>query len=343
MDRLLANEMLFPDQELVSANGWFRARLAADGSFGIYRVQTKTTIWSPMTPRQQNARLDMQADGNLVAYTSSGSPYWSSGTDRHPGACVVLSNDGDMGVFTTQNKRVWHSDSAQDLASPTIRYRGQNDTMFNETSESWKAMCSVLPCSLALQWPGYSTAIVEDVIDGNSVVIQLWKGWCPKFLGPVVQVFPGGVGGEVGIYRRIPGKVRPASLPFLPSSLEALILDSLASAADEDLWWPFPELATRVEFTLHNPVSGEVFFNAGPQSSFWLAKWMDDASYKAYAEGLGAPPTILSPWYIDGAAVPASPDGFVLDFKINGKSYPSWSEAPGTSNLSATGMLLGLC
>jgi hypothetical protein len=67
-----------------------------------------------------------------------------------------------------------------------------------ETSDEWKQACLALPCFSLLAWPDYKTTTVEDVIDGEPVVIQLWKGWCQKFFGD--DDFPGGIGAEVGIY-----------------------------------------------------------------------------------------------------------------------------------------------
>ena len=70
-----------------------------------------------------------------------------------------------------------------------------------ETSEDWKKACLPLPCFAAVWWPDYATKVVEDTIDGQPVVIQLWKGWCQKFLGD--DDFPGGIGAEVGVYHRV--------------------------------------------------------------------------------------------------------------------------------------------
>lgn len=144
-------------------------------------------------------------------------------------------------------------------------------------------------------------------------MIQLWKGWCPKFLGFLgIQAFPGGIGAEVGIYRRIPGKLRPTTLPFLAGPLGTLVLDALGSLADEDLWWPFPELGAKIEFTLTSPVADQQFFTAGPQKSYWLAKWMDDSSYGKYQTD-------------QGQNAPSDSVEYLMDYRINGISYPRWS------------------
>jgi hypothetical protein len=65
-----------------------------------------------------------------------------------------------------------------DMPSPTVRstVRGYD---YDETSPDWKTMCLALPCFKEVRWPDYDTAIVEGTIDGEPVVIQLWKGLVP--------------------------------------------------------------------------------------------------------------------------------------------------------------------
>src|SRR6266478_195527 len=154
---------------------------------------------------------------------------------------------------------------------PTIGYSDAKGYSYNETSDSWKQLCRGLPCCDALQWPDYATMHVDDVINGQPVVIQVWKGWCQKFLG--LQSFPGGIGAEVGVYHRMPGRVRPTStsLPFLPGPFATFTVNAIANLTDNDIWWPFPELNAQIECTLFNPVTNQTFFNAGPERSYWLA------------------------------------------------------------------------
>lgn len=326
MDRLLTNQQLNANDELVSNNGWFRFRVADDGSFGIYRTQARLSIWSRNSFNGQSTSLVMQGDGNCVAFSSQGDVLWSSDTQGHPGANLVMQNDGNLVVYDNANRLLWASNTVQDLQSPTIRYLGQDDYSFNETSESWKELCRQLPCFAALKWPGYTSDFVEDVIDGQPVVIQLWKGWCPKFLGFIgVQAFPGGVGAEVGVYRRIPGKVRPTSLPFLPKPLEDIVLNGLNTLTDNDLWWPFPEIGTEIEFTLINPINNQPFFSAGSERSYWLAKWMDEGSYSKYQTDLGLNWPLLPPWFPGNSInTPMNFEEYALDYRINGVSYPRW-------------------
>lgn len=175
-----------------------------------------------------------------------------------------------------------------------------------ETSDDWKKACLPLPCFSAVWWPDYATKVVEDTIDGKPVVIQLWKGWCQKFLGD--DDFPGGIGAEVGIYHRVPGKVPPADLGFLPQRVAEFFLNGLAKLGGEHFWWPFPELNTRIDFELVNPKDDQTFLKAGPETTYWLNKWMNPESYEAYKDKEDAHTPVFSAHY-------------KLKYRINGKSY----------------------
>lgn len=339
MDRLMPNQQLRNGEELVSDNSWVGFSINRDGHFGLYRRQTRQSIWSSGTPHVPGGYLVMQGDGNLVAYAPDGTAYWNTGTNGNPGALALIRNEGNLVIYSA-GAVLWTSNPALDFSSPTIPIVESSGYSFNETSESWKELCSVFPCFSAIQWPGYATEIIEDVIDGEPVVIQLWKGWCQKFLSiPGMQIpflprspFPGGIGAEVGIYRRIPGKLRPTSLPFLPPPLAGMILSYLGSLADNELWWPFPELGAEIKFTLTNPITNQPFFSAGPETSYWLCKWMDEDSYLQYErdQGSGNAPTIFSA--VD----------YRLQCEINGKRYPSWPMGPTrkSANPSFIGALL---
>ena len=257
----------------------------------------------------------MQTDGNFVAITPQGTPYWDTATHGNPGSSLVMQDDGNLVVYNGANRALWASNTVADLRDPTIRYVREGGYSYNECSESWQAMCRAFPCFRALQWPGYATDVVETTIDGQAVVIQLWKGYCPKFLGFAgINNFPGGVGAEVGIYRRIPGKVRVPPIPLLPSRAGVLTASAINTAADSELWWPFPELGTTLEFSLINPRSGDVVFSAGPSTSYWLTKWMDDGSYQQYQRDHSAPPA----W-----------TDYILEYKVNKRVFYRWPASPG--------------
>lgn len=177
---------------------------------------------------------------------------------------------------------------------------------FVETSDEWKKACLPLPSFAAVWWPDYATKVIEDTIDGKPVVIQLWKGWCQKFLG--LDDFPGGIGAEVAVYQRVAGKVPPTDLGFLPSSSKAFFLDGLAKLGGDHFWWPYPELNASIDFELVNPKTNETFFKAGPETTYWMNRWMNPDSYDQYKDDQ------------DGK-VPLFSAHYKLKYRINGIHY----------------------
>ncbi len=200
-------------------------------------------------------------------------------------------------------------------ASPTRGY-DENGLHYVENSEDWKQLCEQLPCFDALEWPGYDAFRVETEIRGEPVVIQLWKGWCQKFL--LMSSFPGGIGAEVGVYRRVPGHRQPGSLPFLPPLSRAAIQARMRSDAHVDLWWPAPDLSTELTFSFINPLTDAPVFTAGPQRTYWLTKWMDEFSYAfRYTPSVGL------------GKIPAVPTHFVLEFGVDGRRWRWLPPGPG--------------
>jgi len=98
--------------------------------------------------------------------------------------------------------------------SPTLQETDHRGYEFVETADWWKVACEPLPSFAEVWWPDYSTKVIEETIDGQPVVIQLWKGWCQRFLGR--DDFPGGIGAEVCVYRRMAGRPAPTELPAFP-------------------------------------------------------------------------------------------------------------------------------
>jgi hypothetical protein len=323
VDRLVANQQLNINGELLSNNGLVNLIMQGDGNLVLYRTLFRRPLWASNTFNQPVTHAIMQGDGNFVAYTAAGVPMWSTNTWNHPGAWVVLQDDGNLVMYDSNNHALWASSTVQDFNSPIIEYSNSGYT-FDETSESWKQLCSALPCFAAIQWPDYDTKWFDAVINEQPVVIQLWKGYCPRFLGGLGH-FPGGVGAEVGVYHRIPGKIAPTSLPpGLPPNWVAAYMAAI-STANLDLWWPFPELKTTVEFTLTNPVTNQTFFSAGPEGpTYWLTKWMEDASYSKYQVDQGRRWWWLPPWWPGNSLTPPWATGYLLDYKINSVAFPRW-------------------
>jgi hypothetical protein len=309
-DRLQPGQRLKVGDSLTPNSGRLTLTVETDGDVTLFRTMFGTRLWSTNTTATPAVALLMQADGDLVALTASRNPVWRSGTASNPGSACVLQDDGNFVVKSPTGSMLWASNTVQDFQSPAYVYSAADSFTYDETSESWKELCLALPCFDALQWPDYASKHVDTVIDGQPVVIQLWKGWCEKFLG--LNQFPGGVGAEVGIYRRMPGRARPASLSFLPSALEDVILTALKTLSDDQIWWPFPELGATTQYSLINPITEQTFFSAGPETTYWLAKWMFDGSYSDYqaAQGSGRTPTFST--------------GYTLRHSVNGIAQQDW-------------------
>lgn len=323
MDRLTANQQLNFNDQLTSGNGLVNLVMQGDGNLVVYRTLFGRALWASNTDNQGVTHTIMQGDGNFVAYTATGTAKWSTNTWNHPGARVVLQDDGNLVVYDVNGHALWASNTVQDFSLPTIEY-GASGYTYDETSESWKKLCGSLPCFAALHWPDYDTKWFDAVINEQPVVIQLWKGYCPRFLGPL-EHFPGGIGAEVGVYHRVPGKVAPTSLPTgLPPQWAAAYMAAV-NVANVDLWWPFPELKTTIEFTLTNPVTNRTFFSAGPEGpTYWLTKWMEDGSYSKYQADQGRRWSWLPSWWPGNSNAPFWATGYLLDCKINGVSYSRW-------------------
>jgi hypothetical protein len=182
-------------------------------------------------------------------------------------------------------------------------------------------MCLSLPCCMLLQWPDYATATFETTLNGQPAVIQTWKGYCERFLGDMAN-FPGGVGGEVGVYRRIPGMARNVDTSWLPEPFKAII-DLALDLPDEQLWWPAPELADSIQFTLINPDNGnQTFFDAGPEDTYWMCKWMTDGSYDQYKTDQGLRVSYLGPEFPGNSPnTPFFSVSYQMNFTVNGQQF----------------------
>ncbi len=206
------------------------------------------------------------------------------------------------------------------MASPVVAYE-ENGYKFVETSPEWKELCRPLPCFEQVAWPDYSTEIIEDTIDGKPVVIQLWKGWCQKFLGR--DDFPGGIGGEVGIYERVIGRGFPTERPhFFPEKVWKYLQEA-SKHADGHFWWPVAE-RHEIEFNFINPCTQEVMFHAGPEKTYWLNKWMDTESYDGYRQTQGKRWSWLPAGFPKNSKTPILAKDYVLEYKINEKTYRRW-------------------
>jgi hypothetical protein len=180
-----------------------------------------------------------------------------------------------MTAFTTP-------DVAAALKRPTIQITDPGTGyVFDTSSPEWKNACAPLPAFAGLHWPGYATACVADTIDGTDVVIQVWMGYCERFLARAD--FPGGMGGEVGVYAKVPGGRPLPDLEVLPFVLRP-VFSGLEHLDPDELWWPDAGVQPPISFTIQNPITGAAVVSAGVEDDYWVNRWMEPSSYEQYKE-----------------------------------------------------------
>jgi hypothetical protein len=126
------------------------------------------------------------------------------------------------------------------------------------------------------------------------------------------------------VYERVPGRALPASLGFLDPPAAAFFKSTVAGLGDQRLWWAAVDIKTEIELELVNPNTGRAFFGAGPESTYWLNKWMNPYHYLRYQRTQEKRWSFLPWWFPGNSRTPALPTGYRLRYRINGKSYPEW-------------------
>jgi len=203
----------------------------------------------------------------------------------------------------------------------------ENGYEYVSTSDEWGILCSSIPCGPWVTFPGYSQKDTHAIkIPGikDELIIQLWKGFCPRFLDistfdavrdnpntpPTLKQtftsalninknvdfrknhfgdeFPGGYGAEVGIYIKKQG------------------------TDEKYFWWPYVAGKIKIKFQVINPITKEVLVDAPEDETWWRTKWMATSSYTEYKKT---------------HQCPANPLEYELVYWINGVKYPSWPES----------------
>ena len=106
-DTLVGAEKLQPGEQLTSANGKAKAMYQADGNFVVYGPGG--ALWATATHGKPVGQVVMQDDGNLVLYSSAGTPLWSSKTQNNPGAKVIMQDDCNLVVYSAAGPALWAS------------------------------------------------------------------------------------------------------------------------------------------------------------------------------------------------------------------------------------------
>lgn len=186
---------------------------------------------------------------------------------------------------------------------------------------AWARECTALPCFRGVAFPQYAEQIILAELTGPGtrytgqkypIIIHIWKGLCPNFVGNLD--FPGGYGVEIGVYRWLSKQqiARHYNEKYLAKNtmwtrnslnVAAEIRKTNSSAADER-WYPAPELAAKISFKLLDPENGDgvvidsterrryITNNSknvttrpyqDPSDFFWCTDWLTIESYKRWA------------------------------------------------------------
>ena len=232
---------------------------------------------------------------------------------------------------------------------------------FVETSDQWNKACEVLPCFAEMYWPGYATKCITSKVGDEDIVIQLWKGFCPQLFGSW-GAFPGGIGAEVGIYRRVPATSTSkgsATKLVTKSTVKAVldakgpmskinvitaktgpILQEHARGLDKalagfrhplvpprtagDLWYPAPDLSTNLSWRLVHPASSTDPKRVGGDT---LETFFETPFGFRNRKGYWCNRWMDRESYKRYQAkhkVPIVPTGFILEYRINGQLQPRW-------------------
>jgi pimeloyl-ACP methyl ester carboxylesterase len=106
---LTAGQRLYPDQQVVSADGSVALRYQSDGNLVLYGGGG-AVLWDAGTWGHSAGRAEMQTDGNFVIYDGSGVPIWATGTSAS-GAYVRVHGEGYLMVHDTAGVGLWWSGS----------------------------------------------------------------------------------------------------------------------------------------------------------------------------------------------------------------------------------------
>jgi hypothetical protein len=94
---------------VVSPTGRFRATLQTDGNLVVYS-SAGTPVWHARTFQYPGSTLCLQSDGNLVIYSAANAAIWDTHTSQ-PGATnhLTIQDDGNLVLYTSTGKPVWNS------------------------------------------------------------------------------------------------------------------------------------------------------------------------------------------------------------------------------------------
>ena len=99
--------VLFARQQLETADRRYRLALQADGNLVLY--STNRALWSSGTFGQPSKYLYMQPDGNLVIYRENGTAAWNTMTNGRGASQLRIQQDGNLVIYGPGERSTWSS------------------------------------------------------------------------------------------------------------------------------------------------------------------------------------------------------------------------------------------
>eukprot|EP01084_Bolivina_argentea_P202104 345372_1 len=118
---------LDPNDAIYSLDGNTRfTNQGSDGNFVLRTRSSSSEPWIAGYSTKTNGNVDafvaLQADGNLVVYTSTGNAIWGSGTNVGSGLApfsLVVSNGGYAYIIDKNAQQIWSTPTDDPTLSPT--------------------------------------------------------------------------------------------------------------------------------------------------------------------------------------------------------------------------------
>ena len=156
-DILRSNELLMPNQMIVSPSGGHMLMLQADGNMVLYekvRHEDGSIVldpsWTSNTVDQKTLFATMREDGNFVLVDADGATLWESGTDGRPGSFLQLQDDGNLvineishawtaGINDEEEEEEEESFDEDEDSDPEDAVRQHNEPLASQVKEAMAA------------------------------------------------------------------------------------------------------------------------------------------------------------------------------------------------------------
>ncbi len=103
---LQMNQAMKTGQKITSSNGGYHFDIQGDGNMVTYS-STGSVVWTANTTGKGGVSLKLQGDANLVLSNPANAAVWSSGTGGAGAAYLILQSDGKLALRNVAGATVW--------------------------------------------------------------------------------------------------------------------------------------------------------------------------------------------------------------------------------------------